>query len=83
MALDKNSLRKLRSELPKGFGPILKERLLVNRKLTFSLQYIYQTFDENDNRYNQDIIDEAILLLAVVKEKDKADKALINSLIKS
>ena len=80
MAINKESLKKLRDSLPLRSGVIIKDRLEKRHNLVFTLSYIYACLDPDNRRYDKKVIEEAIELLREIKEEDKAAEDLITAL---
>lgn len=73
MKMKKNSLKKLKSSLPKGSAEVLRNRLTIQGH-PFSKQYIYRVLDPDHPDYNQIIIEGAIVLV----EEDKMQKQALH-----
>ena len=69
MKMNKNSLKKLKSSLPKGSAEVIRNRLTLQGH-SFSKQYIYRVLNPDHPDYNQIIIESAIVLI----EEDKMQK---------
>jgi hypothetical protein len=70
MKLENNDLSNLRKSLPIGSIAKIQARLLRNGK-PFSVSYISQVLDSRDMRYNQLIIEEALLFAEDLKMKSQ------------
>ncbi|TRZ48086.1 hypothetical protein D4S03_10370 [bacterium] len=74
--MNKNSLKKLKSSLPKGSAEVIRTRLTLQGH-SFSKQYIYRVLDPDHPDYNQIIIEGAIVLI----EEDKMQKRALHQRI--
>jgi protein-disulfide isomerase-like protein with CxxC motif len=70
MKLKKSDLSNLRKSLPIGSIAKIQARLLRSGK-PFSVSYITQVLDSRDVRYNQVIIEEALLFAEEIRMKSK------------
>jgi len=61
MKISTEAANKLYDDLPPGFAKVLQERILEKLGKHFSLRMIYAVIQPGDERYNEVIIDEAIL----------------------
>lgn len=74
--MKKNSLKKLKSSLPKGSAEVIRNRLTLQGH-PYSKQYIYRVLDPDHPDYNQIIIEGAIVLV----EEDKRQKHALHQRI--
>jgi hypothetical protein len=82
MKLDKESIKILRAFLPRGSALIIRQRLHDKLNLHFTIDYINQVLNPDDNHDNSIIVEEAKLYASELKEKAKLDKKRIAALVK-